>query len=312
MFIRAKTVKGRTYYQVVKGERKDGKVRQVVVLALGPHATLAEAHSAALRKMEHYGAILERAMPGGRVATRCANSIAKLETFIDKLWDVWEQLDDEPDDPSGHVGTTPDDVVPEDAGWFAGLREEARKANWPDADRYVYRMHDLTGVGGKVYWYAHAIISRDDRAIIYTDASCYLAKVAADGPKLLASAAEVDVRMRVVNTAIIVGRGHADDALGVIYPIGETVRQVHRRVAEEWEAEARAWQSRWDRGAFSSSPAASTADYATLGVKPGATAAEVKAAYRRRAKEVHPDRGGSAEAFREVAAAYERISKGAA
>lgn len=44
--------------------------------------------------------------------------------------------------------------------------------------------------------------------------------------------------------------------------------------------------------------------YDVLGVAPTASADEVHAAYRRAARRCHPDAGGSAEAFEEVAAAY--------
>lgn len=44
--------------------------------------------------------------------------------------------------------------------------------------------------------------------------------------------------------------------------------------------------------------------YEQLGVDPDATATEVRDAYRSRAKEAHPDRGGSAEAFKQLQDAY--------
>lgn len=47
-----------------------------------------------------------------------------------------------------------------------------------------------------------------------------------------------------------------------------------------------------------------------LGVEPDADPAEVVEAYRERVKAVHPDQGGSVEAFREVQRAYERIKAG--
>ena len=47
----------------------------------------------------------------------------------------------------------------------------------------------------------------------------------------------------------------------------------------------------------------------TLGLKPGATLAEIKRAYRLRALEAHPDRGGSAPAFRALHSAYESALK---
>jgi hypothetical protein len=43
----------------------------------------------------------------------------------------------------------------------------------------------------------------------------------------------------------------------------------------------------------------------TLGVASSATEIEIRRAYRLRALETHPDRGGTDEAFREVRAAYE-------
>lgn len=48
--------------------------------------------------------------------------------------------------------------------------------------------------------------------------------------------------------------------------------------------------------------------YATLGVKPGASKEELKAAYKKLAMEHHPDRGGDEEKFKEVTEAYEVLS----
>jgi hypothetical protein len=45
--------------------------------------------------------------------------------------------------------------------------------------------------------------------------------------------------------------------------------------------------------------------YAVLGLAPGASAGEVKRAYRDRAKECHPDAGGSSADFRRLQEAYE-------
>ena len=44
--------------------------------------------------------------------------------------------------------------------------------------------------------------------------------------------------------------------------------------------------------------------YEQLGVSPDATATEVRDAYRSRAKETHPDRGGSSEEFKQLQEAY--------
>ena len=48
--------------------------------------------------------------------------------------------------------------------------------------------------------------------------------------------------------------------------------------------------------------------YATLGVDPMADAAEIKRAYKKRAKEVHPDAGGTADEFANVGKAYKLLT----
>ena len=52
--------------------------------------------------------------------------------------------------------------------------------------------------------------------------------------------------------------------------------------------------------------------FEVLGVDPDVDDAELKRAYRRRAKQAHPDRGGSVEEFQRVKAAYETIRSGEA
>lgn len=61
-------------------------------------------------------------------------------------------------------------------------------------------------------------------------------------------------------------------------------------------------------GARSPEPARLTraSVWAILNLEPGASTDEIKRAYRRRALETHPDRGGDAEIFRAVQSAYER------
>lgn len=48
--------------------------------------------------------------------------------------------------------------------------------------------------------------------------------------------------------------------------------------------------------------------HGVLGVARGASSAEIRAAYKRRALATHPDQGGSDEAFRAVQHAYETLS----
>jgi curved DNA-binding protein CbpA len=45
--------------------------------------------------------------------------------------------------------------------------------------------------------------------------------------------------------------------------------------------------------------------YQVLGVDPGASARDIKAAYRSKARSAHPDKGGSSEEFAPIARAYE-------
>jgi hypothetical protein len=52
-----------------------------------------------------------------------------------------------------------------------------------------------------------------------------------------------------------------------------------------------------------------TSIWQTLGLEPSATLAEIKQAYRARALATHPDRGGTAVAFRAVQSAYEAALK---
>lgn len=49
------------------------------------------------------------------------------------------------------------------------------------------------------------------------------------------------------------------------------------------------------------------ADTALLGVCSNATPTEIKTAYREKAMTAHPDKGGDAEGFAELSAAYERL-----
>ena len=48
--------------------------------------------------------------------------------------------------------------------------------------------------------------------------------------------------------------------------------------------------------------------YEILGISKDATPAQIKAAYRRKAKEHHPDKGGDEEVFKEIQPAYEVLS----
>lgn len=48
-------------------------------------------------------------------------------------------------------------------------------------------------------------------------------------------------------------------------------------------------------------------EFALLGLEPGATKREIKNAYRRQARKLHPDKGGTEEAMKALNVAYKRV-----
>ncbi len=46
-----------------------------------------------------------------------------------------------------------------------------------------------------------------------------------------------------------------------------------------------------------------------LGIAPGATKRDIRIAYRRKARKLHPDAGGDPEAFKQLHAAYRALLK---
>jgi DnaJ-domain-containing protein 1 len=48
-------------------------------------------------------------------------------------------------------------------------------------------------------------------------------------------------------------------------------------------------------------------EYTLLGIEPGATKRDIKNAYRRMARKLHPDKGGDPEAFKAMYAAYRKL-----
>ena len=82
--------------------------------------------------------------------------------------------------------------------------------------------------------------------------------------------------------------------------------EQERRKAEE-DARAQADARRRRRESSRSTSGLRDADFATLGLGPTATLAEVKARFRELAMVHHPDKGGDAAEFRRLRDAYERI-----
>jgi DnaJ-class molecular chaperone len=49
--------------------------------------------------------------------------------------------------------------------------------------------------------------------------------------------------------------------------------------------------------------------YQLLGITPSATPEEIREAYRRKAKQYHPDKGGDPDMMRAITEAYRKLSK---
>jgi hypothetical protein len=115
-----------------------------------------------------------------------------------------------------------------------------------------------------------------------------------------------------------------------IIPTPPTLHRIVRRTANSVFIEAAVWNPRWYNGwdrplrtirverapldagknvrgfqlaSHDAAPAAAV--FRTLGLQVGATKPQIHRAFRRAARHVHPDVGGSAEAFRDLQAAYE-------
>jgi len=85
-----------------------------------------------------------------------------------------------------------------------------------------------------------------------------------------------------------------------------------------WGVRAEATTSRGGRGRSSgrsttettnAARATTTSIWETLGITARATAADLKRAFRQRALATHPDRGGDAEAFRQVQSAFKEAQR---
>jgi hypothetical protein len=63
------------------------------------------------------------------------------------------------------------------------------------------------------------------------------------------------------------------------------------------------------RAARQAATEAPTSAWSVLGLAPGASAAEVRAAFHKRALATHPDHGGDAAEFRAVLRAFQRLTK---
>lgn len=90
----------------------------------------------------------------------------------------------------------------------------------------------------------------------------------------------------------------------------ERLEEVRRRLASSTDPQDQEmWRSFEEAFAvmFGASGRRPSPDHQLLGVDPGVSAEELKAAFRAKAKEHHPDLGGNHQQFVAIAAAYERL-----
>jgi hypothetical protein len=161
---------------------------------------------------------------------------------------------------------------------------------------------------GEVSWYAHRIARETAKNLWVTVASIPAAHAGTDKEarsKLGGSLFRLDRESFELRGWI----RHRPMPSSAFYkaPYVERV-QSPREVEEEAERERRAEQ--WERLRKLLRPGPPPTDDARiLGLSWPCTAGELKAAYRRLSKATHPDVGGSAEEFRRINAAYERLAE---
>jgi len=107
--------------------------------------------------------------------------------------------------------------------------------------------------------------------------------------------------------ALAAAEARAGRPLVVVDPLWARAWMRILRGEPAWPSKA----SREPRGAHASSPKEPPQQsiWSVLGVSRDVTPEELKAAYRRRALETHPDHGGDEEAFRRVLRAYEEAKR---
>lgn len=288
MFIRSKLVKGVRYYQVVKGERKGGKVRQSVVVSLGTNPTIEAAIEDTLRQLGQQRARRNGAVPiGKRGIKKWHATIDKLNAHATVLAKVLDQMKGLPSlhvEPDGTTGAA--DVVPRDPGQLP----------WPDADQYVYH-HGWAG-----HWTAQRILDRCRTCYVLGSTIVDIYAIGGEWDNTKRDLFEREWFQHVPRETLDRDGVWVEmPDMSTYYLLGPTVIEAHAR---EWAAYKERLDGRAPKGKDPISEAAFV-----LGVEVPCTKAEVKAAYRKRSKTAHPDKGGSPEEFNKIRDAYETLLK---
>jgi hypothetical protein len=142
---------------------------------------------------------------------------------------------------------------------------------------------------GPPYWNAHPILKRSARRVFVSRRRhCPVDKLGTDDEEWY-----LKVRDEL-EEAIVLDRQRLERE-GHVYS---------RRAHEAFYLKP---ETGYERQSFAAPPAVIAA-LEVLGLRWPCSAAEVKAAYRRLSRQTHPDVGGSAEGFRRVNEAYERVA----
>jgi hypothetical protein len=91
VFIREKVAKGQVYYQVVRSDRVDGRVRQTVLASLGTSPTIAEAVDQARRTLARCRR--ERRRYAGPVASFSKSVLARVHRLDGAIAGIVERIE---------------------------------------------------------------------------------------------------------------------------------------------------------------------------------------------------------------------------
>jgi hypothetical protein len=171
----------------------------------------------------------------------------------------------------------------------------------------VYREGTWTVIGHKYPWYAHRVLKKTAKGIWVHESAIPASDVGTSGENRDRS--WPCKKPIVLDRAMLERQGWTRN--GRKRDSAFYSRPHVERVESQEEIDERASRERFASGldCLRRMAGPTPDDLRVLGVSWPCSAEELKAAYRSRAKETHPDRGGSAEEFRRVNEAYEQLTK---